>query len=195
MSTREESLRRLSTIWGRTRVAAGISQERMAEEMGVARKTIQNWEKGASAPDIEQGFRWFNVLGLSPFTYIVDYAYPEMEERWTEEDSEKLRASLITLVETLPTEAVSQLMYLISGGHGSSPIAILQLMTAHLQTPMRDRVTQAGVILKNYEIAEKRGMLACPDSVKPDFEFLSKAISAGEAAVYGDMTGYVLKDE
>ena len=38
------------------RVNAGLTQEQVAEALKVAKKTVQNWEKGVSTPDVNQAF-------------------------------------------------------------------------------------------------------------------------------------------
>lgn len=193
MDTRIESKKRLSEIWSRTRAMAGVSQECMAQEMGVARKTIQNWERGASSPDIEQGFRWFEILGINPMKYVYEYVFPEMKDISAQDEVDRLRTALLAIVSTLSEESIRQLLFILHGNHGSSPRAVLNLITAHLQTPMRDRITQAGVIVRNYQIADRRGLTVCPDKVQPNEELLEKAIWAGEEAVCSDAEGYVIR--
>ena len=195
MDNRSESKKRLSVIWQRTRAIGGVSQEYMAQEMGVARKTIQNWEKGVSSPDLEQGFRWFEVLGINPMQYVYDYVFPEIKAQKENDEVEKLRTALVAIVSTLPEESVRQLLYILYCDHGSSPRAAINLFTAHLQTPLRDRITQAGVILKNYQIASNRGMTARPDKIQPNTELVQKALKAGEEAIYRNAKGYLIRTD
>lgn len=116
------------TLW-ETRIKGKRSQEYMALEMGVARKTIQNWEKGISAPSIEQAIEWFRILQISPLPYLFQYVYPQMQSINAGDEDQKLRQNLITLIEQLPPEGIRQLLYLFYGNHGSSPRAVLNLMT------------------------------------------------------------------
>ena len=51
--------KRLAELHMRARYDAGKSQEYIALEMGVSKKTVANWEKGISTPDIFDSFRWF----------------------------------------------------------------------------------------------------------------------------------------
>lgn len=183
---------RLSRILGVTRTKAGVSQERMALELEVARKTVQNWEKGVTAPSFDQVTAWFQVLGISPLPYLFQYLYPELEGISGADSDERIRDSLEMLIENIPSEGARQLLYLFYGDHGSSPRAILNLMTAHLQTPMKDRVTQAGVIIKNYDIAKKKGTIVGPTHIQPDMTLLHHALEEGEAAVLRDEEVYVL---
>lgn len=174
---------------------AGLSQEEMAYQLGVARRTIQNWELGKSEPSIGQAIRWFQILSKSPIPFLLQIAIPTFENISSEDSDSKLREAMRLLIEELPPEAIRQLMYLFYGDHGSSPRAVLQLITAHLQTPMKDRVIQAKVITHNYEIARKKGALAREDHIQPDLEFLKSAIESGEEAVLKDAEEYTTKTQ
>lgn len=174
-----------------TRVQKAVSQEQMAFELEIARKTVQNWEKGVSEPSIEQAIAWFRVLKISPLPYLFQYVYPEMEKISSRDGDERIRSALMTLIAQLPPEGVRQLMYLFYGDHGSSPRAVLNLMTAHLQTPMKDRVTASHVILKNYEMAVRKNQVTSKEHVHPDVQLLKSAIEKGENAAVDDQETYV----
>ena len=170
------------------------SQEYMALELGVARKTIQNWEKGTSEPTIKQAIEWFRVLGVSPIPYLFQTVYPDMEGINSNHKIDNLRSSLETLIEMLPEEGVRQLLYLFYGDHGSSPRAVLNMITAHLQTPMKDRVTNGTVVLKNYRIAERKNELTSTEHVMPNVPLLERAIELGEDAAVNNELAYVYKE-
>lgn len=178
------------TLW-ETRIKSKRSQEYMALEMGVARKTIQNWEKGISAPSIDQAIEWFRILKISPLPYLFQYVYPEMQAINARDDDQKLRQNLITLIEQLPSEGIRQLLYLFYGDHGSSPRAVLNMLTAHLQTPMRDRVMTASLILKHYQISSQQNNLTSLHHIQPDVELLQSCIDKGEKAAIEGMESYV----
>lgn len=180
----------LTCILCQTRAQAGKSQEYMALEMGVARKTIQNWEKGASAPNIDQMIMWFKILNISPLPYLFQYVHPEMEKISSKDDVEHLRKSLVKLISDMPAEGVRQLLYLFYGDHGSSPRAVLNMITAHLHTDMKDRVTVGNVVLKNYEVAMKRDAITGKGHVLPDVEFLRESIELGEKAAVENHDAY-----
>jgi len=186
----EENKKRFSFILQRSRNIAGKSQEFMAIELGVARKTIQNWEKGISSPTVPQALSWFHILGQSGVPYFFQYIYPDMEGIKETDSDEQIHKALLEIVTNLPKESIRQLFFFFYGDHGSVPTAVLQMLTAHLQTPMKDRVTQAGVIEKNYELALKKGQLSSPNHIQPDLDVLKKAISEGEAAFLNDKNSY-----
>lgn len=174
-----------------SRQKAKRSQEYMALEMEIARKTVQNWESGVSEPSVRQAIEWFRVLQISPMPYLFQYVYPDFEGISRTDGDQTLRKALLAMVEGLPEECVRQLLFLFYGDHGSSPMAVMQMVTAHLQTTMRDRVTAGTVILKNYEIAEKKGILSAPNHIQPDKGFLKNAIERGEQAAIDDAESYV----
>ena len=48
-----------------TRQAAGLTQERLAEEIGVSRQTIAKWEAGETSPDLEHAAALAQALGCT----------------------------------------------------------------------------------------------------------------------------------
>lgn len=49
------------------RKQAGMSQEQLAEKLGVSRQAVTKWETDAGIPDIE------NVIAI--FTFIINWAF------------------------------------------------------------------------------------------------------------------------
>lgn len=174
---------------------SGKSQEYMALELEVARKTVQNWEKGVSEPSIGQAINWFKVLDVSPIPYLIQVVHKDMDGISAADDLKKLKSSLHQLLDELPEEGVRQLLYLFYGNHGSSPRAVLNMLTAHLQTPMKDRVMHGHLILKNYELASKKGLVTAAHHVQPNQKLLELAIAKGEEAEINNAKAYVLHKE
>lgn len=183
----KEALRQSRSIGGR-------SQEYMALELGVARKTVQNWEKGVSEPTIGQAIKWFDVLKISPLPYLFHVVNPDLSDLSSDSSVDELRTALERLIEGLPEEGVRQLLYLFYGEHGSAPRGVMNMVTAHLQTPMHDRVTNSKVILQSYNMASRKKQLTSPDNVQPNINLLLKAISLGEDAAVSGSTAYLLGD-
>lgn len=48
-----------------TRLAAGLTQERLATEVGVSRQTVAKWESGETSPDLEHAAAVADVLGTT----------------------------------------------------------------------------------------------------------------------------------
>lgn len=169
----------------KARISKRKSQESLALSLGVARKTIQNWENDVSSPSITQAIDYFKTLGLSPLPALFEYLYPELKDQFQDN-----REELMLLISDLPAETISQLLHLFYGEHGSSPRAIMNLISAHLETPMKDRVSNGSLIVKNYELAKKKNKI--PGRVKVDLEFLHKALEEGEEAFVKGEDAYVI---
>lgn len=166
-----------------TRNESGKSQEYMAFELGVTRRTILNWESGVSEPSIGQTINWFKLVNKNPIPFLLQCTYPDMDRLTSKENDAKILSSLMQLINDLPAEGVRQLMYLFFGNHGSSPRAILQMITAHLQTPMKDRIAHGQLIATNYDIAKRTGTLTRPENIQPDIDYLNAAIATAKTAV------------
>lgn len=178
----------LGYLLSSARLSKKKSQEYMSFELGVARKTIQNWEMDATSPSIDQAIKYYKVLGLSPVPFLFRYVFPEndvldYEKKYTEE--------LKLLFDDMPPEIAKQILFLFYGNHGSSPRAIMQLITAHLETPMRDRITSANIILKNYELAKLKNVTL--NQCEVDTELLKSAIIEGEKSFLNGNDGYALE--
>lgn len=184
---------KISEALKESRGISGKSQEYMALELEVARKTIQNWEKGVSEPTIAQAVNWFKAINVSPIPYLIQVVHTDMDGINAKDDIGKLRQSMHQLLDEIPEEGIRQLLYLFYGNHGSSPRAALNMLTAHLQTPLKDRVIQGHLILKNYEIANKKGLNTAANHVQPNLKLLKEAINKGEEADIKNAKAYILQ--
>jgi len=183
--------KRFSHIWADSRADAGKTQEYMANGLGVSKKTIQNWENGATSPDLFMGCEWFRVLGTNPMPYYLSYLFPELFRSIAPEDSDEVIDQALTLlVQNMTMVEKRELLYLMAGRHGSSWYSLLQMFTAHCHTTMQSRVTAARTILDNYEMEELNGKLVCPYNVQPDLTILKAAVEEGKKAVYKKASGY-----
>ena len=189
--SKSERNKRFAKIWSLSRSDAGKTQEYMASGLGVSKKTIQNWEKGVSAPDLYEGSEWFRVLGSNPMPYYLAFLYPWLFDGITpEDDDQDIEQTLLFLVKNMTAVEKREMLYLMAGRHGSPWYSLLQMFTAHCHTSMRSRVTASRVILENYEMEEKTGTLVCPQDIPPDLNVLRSAISQGKNAVQNGEVSY-----
>ena len=82
-------MRTLAQIHMDARKQAHKSQEYMAQSLGVARRTVQNWEKGTSTPTLDESIAWFRVLGMDPMPFYEQYIHG------TEVSEEELEANQV----------------------------------------------------------------------------------------------------
>jgi len=196
METRSNRVLRFAEMHVAARKTAGRSQEYMALELGVSKKTVQNWEKGISSPSYFQSLEWFSALNVNPFPHYLSFSFPDEFQHLNGKDGDdKIEEAFDTLVEQLPIRSKRALIYLFYGNHGSSPNAILQLMLAYLHTPLKSRIAQA-VLTKNvYEMEKALNNIICPENILPDMESLDRAIYKARKAALDRETSYSIVDE
>lgn len=182
---------RFSKIWWKSRADAEKSQEFMALGLGVSKKTVQNWEKGISAPDLFQGSEWFRILGLNPLPYYLAFLFPELfGDISPNTPDEEVDLALHHLIDQATPMEKRQLLFLMAGKHGSSWYALLQMFTAHCHTSMQCRVATARIVLDNYEMQQETNELVCTDNVAPDLDILRRAVESGKSAAQQKRPGY-----
>ena len=143
MDGRADRMQRFARIWWSSRAAGKRSQEYMAMAMGISKKTVQNWEKGISSPDLYQCLEWFRVLELNPMTWLMEFLYPEADAG----------ASDDMLTATLTPRQKESVRYIYTGSHGSSPAALTELMLAYIALPLEQRMALAQLVHEQYSIA------------------------------------------
>lgn len=181
---------RFAKIWRVSRDKAGVSQDTIAKRLGVSKKTVQNWESGASSPSQVMGFKWFDELGVQPMPYYLSVLYPGFGDVPADPDDKEVDIYLQKVIGGLPTHIKRELLYILSGYHGSSVVGVMEMITAHLQAPLRDRVNVAQSVATNYTIAEANGRIRCPGHVQPNMELFEEMIDKGKAAVIAGKEEY-----
>lgn len=181
--------KRYAEIFVKSRADGGKSQEYMAQALNVSKTTIKNWEKGVSFPNSFQEEMWFEVLGLNKSPYKFEYEYPELAK------SNNRKEALNKMFWNLPdffTDADRQLLcFLVYGNHGSDWRSVLQMMVAHLQSPISIRAINATLVAQNYEMTKERNELVCPDDIQPNMQIFNTAITAGKKAAINNQRGYM----
>jgi hypothetical protein len=182
----------LAFILSSSRCEANKSQKYMAQSLGRSVGTIQNWEAGIGAPNLLDTLEWFDVLGLNPLRYMLNFVYPDTYMDLSAASSdEDIRAALLHYINDVASASeIRKLSYSIFGNTGSSWLAQLDMLTAHNHTSMRSRVNAAQTILDSYEMETARGELVGSQNILPDKENLRTAINDGKNAVLNGQTGY-----
>lgn len=194
--TRLERIKKFAFMHAMVRDKAGKSQEYMAAELCVSKKTIQNWEKGVSSPSFFQSLEWFRVLNVNPFPYYLMIIFPdELFEIKGNSEDDKIEEAFDALTKTFSINTKRALLYMFYGNHGSSPNAIMQLILAHLHLPMKDRVAPATIVFSMYEMEKELGNLICIDNIQPDMDVLNNAIHKGKCSAMKNEKTYGIVDD
>lgn len=166
----------LALVHAQARIEAKLSQDYMAQELEVSKKTVISWEKGISSPPIDRSFEWFEICGVNPLSQYLKVIWPELADVSTISD-EDVDASFQKLFQLLPSTTKRALLFLFFGNHGSSPDALVQLLLAYLHTPLTSRATQAITSANMYRLEKELGKDSCPDDIQPDIDLLERAIN------------------
>lgn len=166
------------------RHAAGYSQEQAARAIGVSKTTIQNWESGATSATQKQAFIYFQKMGLQPLPfYLQAFYHAEFKNIGPHSTDEQIDAALTAMLKDLPMDTKRKLLFVAYGDHGSSPISVLEMMVAHLHTPLISRIGVATLIQSNYTMAQKCGRLVATSHIMPSMDTFEIAISRARDAV------------
>lgn len=192
--SRADRVKNFAKIFSESRADAGVSQEWLAAELGVTRRTINNWETGISAPNYFQQLEWFRALKLSQTPYLYKYVNSDIRNDKSLSNEDKFEQSFDRIINELTIEQKRCITYLLTGTYQGDPYALIQLFVAHAHLPMLQRFSIANQIYETYKVCEESGQLKDTEYILPDLETLTKAIEAGrEAAIKGEH-GYIMKD-
>lgn len=193
MSSRIINAENLAMVLAQARVDANQTQKFMAKSLGKSVSTIQNWETGVGAPNLIDTLEWFNVLGLNPMKYMLNFLYPDTYGTLSEKCSDdEIRSALINYLQNLaPTAEIRKLSYFLFSNTGSSWQAQLDLFLAYNHTSLKCRVINALSIYNSYLIEKERNELIAPDCIMPDDENLYNAIKAAQQSAYDNKNGYM----
>lgn len=189
MVSENELVMRFANEHAKARILCGKSQEFMANELGVSKKTVQNWEKGLSSPTFCQSLEWFRVLKLNPFPYYLEFYYNKPNDKPTDKEVEKEWDELSKI---MPTWIKKAILFIFFGRHGSSPASLVQLTLAHIHTPLKSRVVNATIIKHNYEMAMAQNDIICQEHILPDMDMLDIAINEGKKSAINNEYGYTI---
>lgn len=134
--TKTDRNKRFARIWSLSRSDAGKTQEYMANGLGVSKKTIQNWEKGVSAPDLYEGAEWFRVLGSNPMPYYLAFLYPWLFDGIKpEDDDQEIEEALLFLVKNM-TYLSGKERASVSDGRAARQSVVLAAADVHGPLPL-----------------------------------------------------------
>lgn len=189
MEERIDNVLRFADIHLQARLKAKRSQEYMALCLGVSKKTVSNWEKGMSSPTFFQSLEWFKCLNANPFPCYMSLIYPRKQITIKSTDDE-IEDAFDTLIKSISINDKRALLFLFYGDHGSSPHSVLQMMLAHLHTPISSRLANAFLISNLYQLNKQLGNIICPHNILPDMDDLLGSIEKAKTCAMLNENGY-----
>ena len=184
---------KLCKILLQSRYEGNISQSKLADEIGVNKKTILNWEQGITQPSIEHIIQWFEACGVNPMHYILEYISPNAFDNIDYKNEQTINEAFNSLTELMSYEDKMALLYIYFGQHGSSPESVMQMLLAHLHNPLKDRISIAVHIATGYRLNESLDALVGGDLPKPNLDMLDEAILNAAESVKNCKSGYVVQ--
>lgn len=185
---------RLALTLSRARNDSKKSQDYVARHLGVSRKTIENWESGFTSPSLNSCLKYFEVLKLQPLPYFIKMLYGELEYNQLNTD-DNLQAALIERIKLCTPAEQRKLLFILSGNHGSSSRAILDMISAHLHMPLKDRLNVTHNIITDYEIAKSHNDLVQSNVALPDLAYLKQSYEEAKTAVVEYKNSYYKSKE
>lgn len=175
----------------RVRNKVNKSQEYMAMELGVSKKTIQNWEKGISSPTFFQSLEWFRVLKVNPIPYYIQCVFPYKNVRGQKTDpDEVIEERFKMLTDQFSNNTKRALVFLFLGEHGSSPTAVIQFLLEYLHMPMKDRAIIAKMTSELYSFDKAMNNIVCPENILPITDLLDRSIESAKNSVVHNYSSY-----
>ena len=164
------------------RAESGLSQQKLADKMGVGRTSIFRYEQGTMTPDAPTIIKWFVCPGL-------------LESLAGDASTERKRETLIEHIKDAHPQEIDLLCYLIYGNHGSDYLAVLCEMVANLHTTLRDRVSVCRTVTGHYEMAQATKTDPDPDGTQPNMQILYQAQDCGEASAMKRNDSYTINEK
>lgn len=176
---------KISQILIKSRTQADVSQTYMAKAMNKSKNTISNWESGIGSPNLICLFKWFDVLGLNPYKYLLELSI-EMDIVNNSDD-----AYLKNYFTSIATDyEKSQLAFDVSNTTGSIWQEQLNMMTINNCCSLRSRVNLAQTVIDNYRMEQAHGLLCNTDQSIVDLDSLESSVRKGREAVLNKKYGY-----
>jgi len=186
------SAENMGEMLSKSRDSCGKSQKTMAKAMGKSIGTVQNWEYGYSMPNILELVEWFEILGLNPLRYMLDFLHPETYEELTKDSStDEIRQGVIHWFADVSSDAdIRKIAYCIFGHTGSSFSGQLDEWCALNHLPLMDRINMADSISNLYQLRKMREELRGYEHIMPDIDNLTDCIYQAKYAVINKKDDY-----
>lgn len=175
--------REIGLLLGKWRTEAGMTQQAIADALGLSRKTVVDLENGRVHPKNYTVYRWAGITKHDTERDIRRVLYPtEKSLHGYEEAIERVH----TEIDAMHDDEILALDDFLIHDTGGDRRALIHLGLAYLRCTVGDRQNIATMIMHCYEIAQKIHKHQ-PNRFYPDDEYVHKAI---RTAVDAYLNGY-----
>lgn len=165
----------------------GYSKNRMAERLGINKRTWYAWESGETVPNIAEFIRVFTECGESMLRPILQLFYPDQYGT----NTDQIREQLTHFIQTAATDhQIDVLSFLAFGSHGSNFAPQVELFCAYNHLPLEQRFFIAEMVYQQFMIAQNRGDLIKTADTMPDMKTWETGLKAGQKAAYKRLQSY-----
>ena len=185
---------RCGMILSRTRANAGISRRAMSECINVSESTIKAWEAGQGSPTMSVILEWFAVVGENPFSYMLEFFWPETFSNLGAESTDtELRSCLSTYLEKVAgAREIRQLHYLVLENPGRNWSGVLDMFCAHAHTSLKNRYKIAEIIQTSYELSLANNNVRQTELFSINKMLIQEAITSARNATLQHKQGYTM---
>ncbi len=176
----------IASILQSLRLKKGMSKNRMAEYLGINKRTWYAWESGESSPNIVDFINIFTECGESMLRPIFEMLYSGHSGK-----SVDTRETMKKFTDEIATDHQCEIMkFFALGDHGSNFAPQMELFCAYNHLPMEQRFFVAEMVYTSFLIASNRGDLIATDSVMPDMKIWQSGLKASQRAAYQRLNSY-----
>ena len=130
ISRRKDDIMNFSQNLINLRKKAGLSQDKLAEQLHITRQAVSKWESGASVPDADTLMQLCSILGVSPNQLLLDCQEPgrDSTNRAPASDDRMFVISSVFVMFIFLSGTGLLALYLHSGGRIHELVAYMSLL-------------------------------------------------------------------
>lgn len=186
---KEELRSGIAEILTSLRIRKGYSKNKMAEFLGVNKRTWYQWESGEATPNIVDFIDAFLEFEEPVLRTILSKIYPDNDNSC--EDIDLIRNNTSRFFSEVATDHMVRIWnFLAFGNHGSNNAPQAEEFCALNHLPMEYRYYIAEMIYVFYKTAERRGELVATDDVMPNMETWEAGLKKGQKAAFHKLQSY-----
>lgn len=174
---------------------AGMTREQLISKADFSVTSLRRWESGESTPSIAQLMEIIDITGQNLDHALLKFRHPDLYESAADASDEEINKLFDEYVSTMSIRDKRHILFAVSSRHGGDRHALMELVSAYLQSPMAARYAIALLIESQYNLSVANNAIQCPNNIQPDMKLLHDAIEGSKDAAMHGLTGYSLQSQ